>query len=306
MSAAPLLTATGLSRTYGRHQALKGIDLALRGGEILAFLGLNGAGKTTALEIMAGARCADAGSVTVCGQDPVRQRAAARACVGYLPQSPPLYDDMRVDEYLAFSARIQGVPGNEVRSAVARARGLSDLDDVGQRLLRHLSAGYRQRVGIAQAIVHRPAVLILDEPTTGLDPAQIQAVHALVRELAADCAVLLSTHVLAEARALATRVAILHQGRIVHDAPLAQAASGFTLRTAAAADTDALRALDGVTAVSQTGSCEYHVETAAALAPRLAELAVNAGWGVLELVADHGALDTLFARVTAGPALDAA
>ncbi|MEQ8661720.1 MAG: ABC transporter ATP-binding protein, partial [Gammaproteobacteria bacterium] len=205
-----LLAARGLTRRFGHRTALAGIDITLRRGEVLGFLGLNGAGKTTTMQILSGALVADAGRVEVCGHDLARAPRDARAALGYLPQTPPLYDDMLVDEYLALCARLHAIARSAVAAAVARARARCGLADVGGRLIRHLSRGYQQRVGIAQAIVHEPAVLILDEPTNGLDPAQIRDVRALLTGLAGERAVIVSTHVLGEVRTLATRIAILH------------------------------------------------------------------------------------------------
>ncbi|MGR8921470.1 MAG: ABC transporter ATP-binding protein [Gammaproteobacteria bacterium] len=306
MSDEVLLAARGLRRAYGRITALSGVDVEIRRGEVLGFLGLNGAGKSTTMQILAGALAADAGTVTIAGHDLRRKPGAARAALGYLPQTPPLYDDMLVDEYLGFCAAIRGVARGARAGAVAAARGRCGLGDVGARLLRHLSQGYRQRVGIAQAIVHDPAVLILDEPTTGLDPAQIRDVRRLIAELAAGHAVMLSTHVLPEVRALASRVMILHEGRIVHDGPVDARQGHLRLRCGRPPPAAALRALPGVRAVNADGADGFLVDADAAAAPALAAAAVREGWDLLELTPDYDTLEQLFLRLTSGEPIERA
>ncbi|MCP5200523.1 MAG: ABC transporter ATP-binding protein [Gammaproteobacteria bacterium] len=295
-----LLEARGLVRRYGRHVALAGIDLVLRRGEVLGFLGLNGAGKSTTLQILAGALAPHAGRAAIAGHDLARHPRAARAALGYLPQVPPVIDDIRVDEYLELCARLQGVDRSARPAALARARARCGLDDVGARLVRHLSQGYRQRLGLAQAIVHDPAVLLLDEPTTGLDPVQIRDVRALVADLGRDHAVIVSSHILSEVRALASRVVILHAGRIVHDGDN-RATGSVCLRTARPLDPAALPAAmapvalpDGRWLVSGIGDED---DVAA-----LASAVVGSGAGLTELVRDADDLERLFMQLTAGAA----
>jgi ABC-2 type transport system ATP-binding protein len=300
-----LLAATDLTRSYGRIAALRGLDLELRRGEILGFLGLNGAGKSTAMQLLAGAMSADRGSVSVCGHDLQRAGRTARRQIGYLPQSPPLYDDMRVSEYLRLIARIHGVASKSADSAVEHASAMCGLADVGKRLIGHLSGGYRQRVGLAQAVLHDPSVLILDEPTSGLDPAQIRDVRALVTALAPDRAIMVSTHILSEVRVLATRVMILHEGRVVHDAP--NDASGGLLRVRfmhEPASADVL-ALPGVEAAERGSDGYWLLQTGEDAAAGVAEHAVNAGWGIVELIQHYDALEHLFLRLTAGETVTA-
>ncbi|CAN0506056.1 unnamed protein product, partial [Phaeothamnion confervicola] len=170
------------------------------------------------MKILCGALAASSGTVDIVGHSLAAAPQAAKAELGYLPEVPPLYRDMLVKDYLRACARLHGVATDALSAAVARARQRCGLQDVGARLISHLSKGYQQRVGIAQAIVHEPQVLILDEPTAGLDPGQIRDVRELIRELGRDRAVIVSTHILPEVRALATRIMILHQGRVVHDA----------------------------------------------------------------------------------------
>ena len=215
--AAPLtLSAHDLTRRHGpRLVAVKEVSLELRRGEVLGLLGHNGAGKSTTLQMLTGALPPDSGKVEVCGFDMARQPEQAKACIGFLPEHPPLYRDMRVDDYLLFAARLHRVPSAKLADALAQAKQRCGLQDSGGKITGTLSKGYQQRVGIAQAIIHDPAVVILDEPTVGLDPAQIRDIRALIRELGDSSSVILSTHLLNEAESLCDRVIILQQGRLI-------------------------------------------------------------------------------------------
>lgn len=303
MTDAVLLEAHGLTRRYGRHVALRGIDLCLRRGEVLGFLGLNGAGKSTTLQILAGALAPHGGSVHVCGHELTRAPRIARQCLGFLPQTPPLLDDVRVDDYLALCGRMRSLAGAALAAAMTRARALCGLEQVRTRLVRHLSQGYRQRLGLAQAILHEPAVLLLDEPTNGLDPAQIREVRALVGALGREHAVIISSHVLAEVRMLASRIVILHAGRIVHDAPNRGADDdALRLRLAQTVDADTVAALPGVRAVEQLPDGSWLLGGVGGDRAALAAAVVEHGLGLLELARDDLALERLFMQLTAGEA----
>lgn len=214
-----LVRATALSRRFGRHEALRGLDLELRQGEVLGLLGPNGAGKTTCLRLLGGCLAPSGGRIEILGLDLARHPIAIKRQLGYLPERPPLYAELRVDEYLSHCARLHRVPRAEVAAALAEAKARCGLEGSGRRLIASLSKGYRQRLGIAQAILHRPRVLILDEPTEGLDPVQIREVRALVRELARECGVILSSHILSEVQAVCDRVMVLHRGRLLRSDP---------------------------------------------------------------------------------------
>ena len=306
MSDKVLLAAHGLTRYYGARQALCGVDIVLARGEILGFLGQNGAGKSTTMQILCGALAASSGTVEIGGHSLANAPHAAKAQLGYLPEIPPLYRDMLVDDYLRACARLHGVTADALAAAVARARQRCGLNEVGARLISHLSKGYQQRVGIAQAIVHEPQVLILDEPTAGLDPGQIREVRELIRELGRDRAVIVSTHILPEVRALATRIVVLHQGRVVHDAP-ASLVRRLRVRLRRDPGAAALRALAGVSAVTVSprgwlltvGDPDSAAETFACAA-------VAADWGVLEIEPDYDDLEQLFMHLTSGAAAPAA
>lgn len=211
------LSARGLGRRFGARCAVSEVSLQLRRGEVLGLLGENGAGKSTTLQLLAGVLAPDEGKVEVCGFDLRRDSLKARARIGFLPDVPPLYRDMRVDDYLFFAARLRLVSPARLGNALAKAKRRCGLEDAGRRIIGTLSKGYQQRVGVAQAIVHEPDVIILDEPTVGLDPAQLRDMRALVRELGDAHSVILSTHLLSEVESVCDRVEIMHHGRVVYD-----------------------------------------------------------------------------------------
>lgn len=214
--AAPILTAHNLQHRYGRHGAVEGVSLQLRRGEVLGLLGHNGAGKSTTLQMLAGVLAPHGGSVNVCGYDLARQPDEARARIGFLPEVPPLYRDMRVDDYLAYAAALHRMPRHAIPDALARAKQRCGLESAGRKIIGTLSKGYQQRTGIAQAIIHGPEVVILDEPTVGLDPVQIRDIRTLIRELGDANGVILSTHMLGEVDSLCDRVEIMHHGRLIY------------------------------------------------------------------------------------------
>jgi ABC-2 type transport system ATP-binding protein len=218
MSAVSLttLSARNLTRRFGRREVVHGVSLELKRGEILGLLGHNGAGKSTTLQMLTGALTPHSGQVEICGFDLARQPNQAKARIGFLPETPPLYRDMRVDDYLAFAAKLHLVPHGRIPEALAETRQRCGLQDAGRKIIGTLSKGYQQRVGIAQAIIHAPDVIILDEPTVGLDPAQIRDIRALIRELGDAHSVILSTHLLSEVESVCDRVEIMQEGRLIY------------------------------------------------------------------------------------------
>ena len=209
------VSAQALNRSYGSNRAVREVSLELRRGEVLGLLGPNGAGKTTTMQMITGNLAPTSGEVRICGIDLVDHPIQAKSRVGYLPEVPPLYRELKVDEYLRLAGRLHKVKKSALPEAVTRAKQRCGLADMGKRLIGSLSKGYQQRVGIAQAIIHDPDVIILDEPTVGLDPNQIREIRALIRELGNDHSVILSTHILPEVEAVCDRVQILHRGEVV-------------------------------------------------------------------------------------------
>ena len=212
-----MLEAQGLTKRYGDVTAIAGVAFSVGAGEVVGLLGPNGAGKTTTMRILTGALPASEGSARVAGLDVAEDPMGVRRAIGYLPEQPPLYPDLTVREYLRFIATLKGLRGRERDRDVERVIASTALQDVTDRLCRALSRGYRQRTGLAQALLGSPEVLILDEPTAGLDPRQIDEVRALIRELARERTVLLSTHILQEVVATCERVIILRKGEVVAD-----------------------------------------------------------------------------------------
>lgn len=215
-----MIEVRGLTKRYADTPALEGISFEVARGEVVGFLGPNGAGKTTTLRILSTYHTPDSGSASVAGFDVVRQPMEVRRRLGYLPEHPPVYLDHTVDEYLGFCAALRGVARKARRAALDEVLEKCGLTHVRGRLIGNLSKGYRQRTGLAQALVHRPEVVILDEPTVGLDPQQIREIRNLVRSLAIDHTVLLSTHILSEVAMTCTRAVIIHRGRVVAAASL--------------------------------------------------------------------------------------
>lgn len=210
-----MIQVEGLTKRYGFRTAIQDVTFEVSKGEILGFLGPNGAGKTTTMRILAGFLPADEGRAVVAGFDVFEQPLEAKRRVGYLPEHPPLYTEMTVDSFLQFVARIKGVPNQDIPLRMDYVKERCGLNDQGERLIKHLSKGYRQRVGLAQALIHDPDVLILDEPTIGLDPKQIIEVRELIKSLGGDHTVILSTHILPEVSMTCERVVIINAGRIV-------------------------------------------------------------------------------------------
>ena len=200
-----------LSKDYGLTRALKGVSFTVERGDVLGFLGPNGAGKSTTMKILSGFLLPSGGRASVGGFDVVRDSLEVRRRIGYLPESTPLYTEMRVDEYLTFVAEIRGVPGSQLRSAIGRVVDLCGLERVTGKNILELSKGYRQRVGLAQAMVHEPDVLILDEPTSGLDPNQIIEIRGLIERIGDEHTVILSTHYLQEVEKSCNRVIVVTQ-----------------------------------------------------------------------------------------------
>ena len=220
------IEASGLTKRYGEIVAVDDISFEVGQGEVVGFLGPNGAGKTTTIRMLTGFLPASDGNARIAGHDIFTEPLAARRGIGYLPETPPLYPEMTVESYVAYVASLKDVARAERKDAVARSLGRCGLLDVRQRVIRDLSKGFRQRVGLAQAIVHEPPVLVLDEPTVGLDPIQIREIRGLIADLAAPRdggrrqTVLLSTHILPEVSAICSRVIMIHRGRKVIDQPL--------------------------------------------------------------------------------------
>ena len=297
-----LIEAEDLYRYYGERCAVRNLTFSLKRGEVLGLLGPNGAGKSTSLRMLTGNLTPSAGRVRIQGADLQTQPLSAKAALGYLPEPPPLYPELRVDEYLAYCARLHRIPATGLTEALDRAKRLCGLEGVGRRLIRNLSRGYRQRVGIAQAIVHRPAVIVLDEPTVGLDPKQTHDIRTLIRELGREQGVILSTHLLSEVQSVCSRVQILHQGCEVYAADLTEAQAAGPPRLVLALEQPpalgALQALPGIEQVDPLtgGRFRLHLAPGPDLRSAIARAAIQ--WGLLELQPEARTLEQVFLELT--------
>ena len=301
---ATTLWARSLTRRFGAHTAVNRVDLELRRGEVLGFLGPNGAGKTTTMQMLTGNLAPTEGEVSICGVDLLAKPTAAKARIGYLPEYPPLYRELSVDEYLALAVRLHRVPKHKRREAVARVKQRCGLSDAGRKLIGNLSKGYQQRVGIAQAIAHEPDVVILDEPTAGLDPNQIREIRALIREIGGTQSVVLSTHILSEVEAICDRVQIMHHGNIVYSDTIAALKAIHSGRAIVVglrrppADAD-LREIPGVLAVEHAGPGLYRLQIAShdESCEAVAKWCVQKNWGLFQLAPAH-TLEDVFVSLT--------
>ena len=301
-----------LTKRYGRVTAVDDVSFRVERGEILGFLGPNGAGKTTTMRVITGYMPATEGRAVVAGFDVFAQPIQAKRRVGYLPETPPLYPEMTVREYLAFVARIKGVAAADRTSRVREMMERTDIADMADRHCGKLSKGYRQRVGLAQAILHNPDVLVLDEPTAGLDPKQIIHTRQLIKGLAGDHTIILSTHILPEVAQTCQRVVIINKGRVVAvDTPdnlTTRLRGSETMYLEVAAGTaDAapvLAAVPGVTRVTvssrQDGVVGYEIESQPGHDVRreLARSVVQRDWGLLELRPTRMSLEEIFLSLT--------
>ncbi len=309
-----MIEAQNLNRRYGDFTAVSDVSFAVGEGEILGLLGPNGAGKTTTIRMITGFLPPTGGKVTVGGTDLFEAPVQARRQIGYLPENVALYGEMRVGEYLAYRARLEGLNRTEAKRACRSALERCLLADVENQVIGTLSKGYRQRVGLATAILHDPEVLVLDEPTVGLDPKQIIAIRDLIRDLGRERTLILSTHILSEVELLCNRVLIIDKGRIIAEGTpesLRQSARGASeIRVAFAganegsapgAIAEALGALPGVSGVAPGGVAgEFRVTAGADADPRaeIFHLAVAKGWTLVELSQSKASLEDVFVRLT--------
>jgi gliding motility-associated transport system ATP-binding protein len=301
-----------LSRHYGRTVAVDHISFRIEKGEVVGFLGPNGAGKTTTMKMLTGYLFPTSGVARVDGFDVVDSPLEVKRRIGYLPENAPLYTDMTVLEYLKFVADVRRIPRDERKAAIAEVAASCGIEAVIGKVIGTLSKGYRQRTCLAQALVHKPAVLILDEPTTGLDPNQILEIRELIRELGKERTVLLSTHILPEVEAVCSRVLIIHRGKIAADGTpeslQRQVRKGDVVRLAVRGNGDVesiLRGVPEVSAVKRLSGANgdlsrFEVTSGVdrSITEDLFRLAVARGWTLSELRAEQASLEDVFAQLT--------
>ena len=298
-----LVQVENLSRYYQNNCAISHLSFSLKAGEVLGFLGPNGAGKSTTMQVISGNLAPSEGEVTIAGHDILEAPRAAKKNLGYLPEHPPVYRDASVDEYLKYCARLHRIPGNRASTAVEKVKQQCGLQEVGNRLIGNLSKGYQQRVGIAQAIVHDPPVVILDEPTVGLDPIQIREIRQLIRSLGSERSVILSTHILSEVQATCDRVQIIRAGELIYNATIESLNQGHehSIRIALRKNIapEQLSTIDGVDHVDVLDPGRFRLFIAPDSNPdALVTTSVQQDWGLYELIPEQQSLEDLFIELT--------
>jgi len=305
MTAPITLSARNLCRRYGQRDIVQNVSLELKQGEVLGLLGHNGAGKSTTLQMLTGVLAPHAGEIDICGFNLRLQPDQAKACIGYLPETPPLYREMRVDDFLTFAAKIHRVPQDRVAASLIEVKESCGLQECGNKIIGTLSKGFQQRVGIAQAIIHHPQVIILDEPTVGLDPTQIRDIRALIRKLGDSHSVILSTHLLSEVENICDRVEIMQKGRLIYGDSSVRMQQyghqpGFVVTLLAPPPLGELESIVGVERVEALSDTRFrimHTLNASTSAVLLA-LAAERGWQAQQLTPIAGNIEDVFTRIT--------
>lgn len=303
-----MIEVKNLTKFYGPRQAIRDVSFQVRRGEVLGFLGPNGAGKTTTMNILTCILPATSGTASIRGFDIFEHSLEIKKLIGYLPEHPPLYPDMIVRDFLFFVARLRRVPKNKVPAAIERVLEVCGLTEVRKRIIGKLSKGYQQRVGLAQALVHDPEILILDEPTIGLDPIQIIEIRKLIQELASSHTIILSSHILPEITQICQRVVIIHKGEIAAEDSLDRLSSAMgknerlqlKVRNGDKGTPQKLSALDGVISVHAEDNNQFIVECQldSRLQDAIARLSLENQWGLVELKPVSATLEEIFLNVT--------
>ena len=302
-----LISVNEIYRYYGDYCAVNNVSFSIERGEVLGFLGPNGAGKTTTMQILSGVMTPSAGSVNIAGIDIIDKPRDAKIHLGFLPEQPPLYIDLTVDEYLQYTGRLRGIDKKALGKAMDNCKQRCGLEKSGKRLIKNLSKGYQQRVGIAQAIIHSPAVIILDEPTSGLDPIQIREIRALIRELGNDHSVILSTHILPEVQTVCNRVLIIHQGRLVFDQKIEKLNENEQNKFVRIAfkqppSLETLNTIQGIRQVEKISEQRFlvEIEPGADALDTITQRSVNSCWGMFEMIPQSDSLEEIFVHLTSG------
>ncbi len=305
-----MIEVHNLCKSYGDRQAIDNLTFKIEKGDVVGLLGPNGAGKSTTMKIITGFMAPTSGEAKVCGFDVFENPIEVKKRIGYLPETPPLYTEMTVEDYLKFVAELKLVPVDKIKSLVNRALVKAQLTSVKSRLIKNLSKGFKQRVGIAQALVSDPEVLVLDEPTVGLDPKQVSEIRDLIKELRGEHTIILSTHILPEVQATCNKVIIIHQGKIVAQDSIDQIErmnqSGIilTLKTkkANAALSNAITRIDGVKEIEMVTAQHYRIKMAEQdeLIEQVASEVIRSGAGLIELSPSRTNLEDVFLKLTYG------
>ena len=298
-----LISVKNLSRFYGETCAVNNISFELASGDILGFLGPNGAGKSTTMQMLSGNLAPSEGEIIINGVDLLDNPKQAKVEMGYLPETPPLYKEMKVDEYLCYVAKLRRLHKAEIHFTVNNTKARCGLSDVGNRLIANLSKGYQQRVGIAQAILHSPQIIILDEPTVGLDPNQIREIRDLISELGENHGIILCSHILPEIQAVCNRVQIINKGELVFSAGidelLKQSNTGaFAVSFSRAPNANAIQELASIDTVEIINATDFIVQCSNT--DELVEASVSNNWGLNKLMPQELTLEQIFMDLTSG------
>ena len=306
-----MIVAKNLTRKYGTFTAVEDVSFEIPDGQVVGLLGHNGAGKTTIMKMLTGFLEPTSGTVLIDGHDVESDRHAAQALIGYLPENCPLYPEMSVIDFLDYAAELRGVPAEERPPRLRAAIASTELGEKATAPISSLSRGFRQRVGVAQAILHRPKIIILDEPTNGLDPSQIKQMRTLIKRLAENATVMISTHILQEVQAVADRVIVVHRGKLALDSTLTDLRKGGRLRlvTSGAPDVveplltglDMVHGLERLAAPSQGHAYGIKLNGHAPemVAPNIARAVLGKGLDLYALAPEQRDLETVFAEITA-------
>lgn len=300
----PLIEANHLFRYYAQQRVVNDVSFKLNKGEVLGFLGPNGAGKSTTMQMLTGNIAASSGNINIMGLDLANEPAQCKSHIGYCPEIPPLYKELTVDEYLIYCAQLHNINKQQIKQHLDDAKQQCGLTDVANRLIGNLSKGYQQRVGIAQAIIHKPHIIILDEPTVGLDPIQIVEIRNLIKQLGQDCGVILSTHILPEVQATCDRVQIIKNGQLIFHASIdelnaQQQSSSLVIACKNLPELNLLNCHESITKIEpideQHALVHYQGENPASV---IAKKAVQNLWGLYELSPQKTSLEDVFVQLT--------
>lgn len=297
--------ATNLTRIYSGREAVSNVSFTLSKGQVLGFLGPNGAGKSTTMKMLTGNLAPTDGSVKICGIDMMENPKEAKALIGYLPEMRPLYKELTVDEYLTIAARLHRVSSNAIKKAVENAKERCGLSQMSNRLIENLSNGYQQRVGIAQAIIHNPMVVILDEPTVGLDPIQIRDIRSLIRKVGCEYSVIISTHILPEVEMVCDHVQIIDKGKLVFNGSIdvlkkQRIGNKLLIGLRNPPSVDAMLITAGVIEAESLPNNMMRVRLAdeASSADAIVQASVINNWGLFQIAPDQTSLEDVFVQLT--------
>jgi len=300
-----LIEANNLSRYYDGHCAVDNVSFSLAKGEVLGFLGPNGAGKTTTMQMLCGNLAPSAGEIHINGFDLLDQPKQAKQCLGYLPDTPPLYKELTVNEYLTYCGQLHGLSLKQTQQAIELTENRCGLTQVADRLITNLSKGFQQRVGIAQAIIHNPEIIILDEPTVGLDPIQIREIRALIKELGRDHGIILSTHILSEVQESCSHVQIIKQGKLIFKETIAglnqrMNTGSLQVRTRSTINLNLFADVNNINTIESLANNTYLFKHDINNNPTelIAEIIVGSNAGLLELTPIQQSMEEIFISLT--------